>query len=725
MTIVRSVGGGNTSSYATVQDEGAALPARTKLNFAGAGVTATDDPTNGRTLVTIPGGSGGSGGSGTGLSGGDVVGTYGADPTGVASSTTAFQNAINAGDVLIPAGTYKVGLVTFSNASRRIVALGPVKIIQTNANGVFDLRGGWDLLGTVSSFTTIANADLVTPGESNPTSSQTHVTRLTMSAATTAAVGDIVKIVSDDEIPTGRNANWRMGEYAMVGVAASASTTVTLNSVLVEAYATNIRLARQRPIRFSITGPLTFDTDPAIRDTSVFGAVVNLAAAMNCEIGRGVEFWNSLGRAIGNYTYGAVFDGIKFKNLANRPSLSQYGYGVQDGGWMTRMSGCWGENLRHMYSEGLFEVSAGDTHYENYGGGWYGHISDCVAFACAGQAFDTHSSAYGTTFSDCKAIGAFNSASVGGAGFVARGRNITFNNCTVERCFNGFGVLGDGTVLYNCRARDIRYSALEISVNDGEVPQVTDYKAMRVVGGEFETGSGGYYTAWIYAPTGFTANVELHGVRFRKKGSPGSPARMIEVGGGITLRVEDVQCDWGQFTAAEDLVMFYLTASTSSITGKNLVNLGGSTPATSFKGFNPSGGESAAIHVRNIEHKHSGTFMNVFPATLTNVRGSYRLEYGTTPWWTHEASCDLDWTPTASATMPIAWIADPIVTISFIGTNGALTIAAIPTTNFFEGQMLNVINSSNGAVTITGQNTIAAGGTSIYVFAVGAWKRLV
>jgi hypothetical protein len=721
VSIARAAGS-SSSSYVTVQDEGTALAARTKLNFVGAGVTATDDSANGRTNVTIPGGSGG---TGTGLSGGDVVGTYGADPTGAASSTTAFQNAINAGDVLIPAGTYKVGQITYSgSASRRIVALGRVKIVQTDANGVFDLRGGWDALGTVSSFATVT-ADLVTSGESNPTGSRTSVSQLTMASAVTAAVGDIVKIVSADEIPTGRNGNWRMGEYAMIGVAASASTTVTLTSILVESYATSIRLARLWPVRFSITGPLTFDTDPTIRNTSVFGAVVNLRAAMNCEISGGVEFWNSLGRAIGNYTYGAVFEGIKFKNLANRPSLSQYGYGVQDGGWMTRMHACWGENLRHMYSEALFEVGATDTTYEYYGGGWYGHISDCVAFACAGQAFDTHSSAYGITFSDCKAVGGFNSASVGGAGFVARGRNITFNNCTAERCVNGFGVLGDGTVLYNCRARDIQYNALEITVNDGEVPQVTAYKSMRVVGGEFETTNGGYFTAWVYAPSGFTANVEIRGARFRKKGSPGSPARMIQVDGGITLRVEDVTIDWEQFGAAADLAMFYLTDSSSSVTGKNVLNLGGSTPATSLKGFADGGGTNAPIHVRNIEHKHSGTFMQVFASTLTKVRGSYRLEYGTTPWWTHEASCDLDWTPTAAAVMPIAWIADPIVTISFIGTNGALTVGAIPTTNFFAGQVLNVINSSNGAVTITGQNTIAAGSASTYVFSVGAWRRIV
>jgi hypothetical protein len=38
-----------------LHDEGTRLPARTRLNFVGAGVTATDDAANDTTTVTIPG----------------------------------------------------------------------------------------------------------------------------------------------------------------------------------------------------------------------------------------------------------------------------------------------------------------------------------------------------------------------------------------------------------------------------------------------------------------------------------------------------------------------------------------------------------------------------------------------------------------------------------------------------------------------------------------------
>lgn len=56
-------GGGGGGGGHTIQDENdPALPARSVLAFQGAGVTATDDAANDRTVVTVAGGGGGSGG---------------------------------------------------------------------------------------------------------------------------------------------------------------------------------------------------------------------------------------------------------------------------------------------------------------------------------------------------------------------------------------------------------------------------------------------------------------------------------------------------------------------------------------------------------------------------------------------------------------------------------------------------------------------------------------
>lgn len=49
-----------------IQDEGVDLPDEGRLNFVGDGVTVSDDPGNGATIVTIPGASGGASGVGSG-----------------------------------------------------------------------------------------------------------------------------------------------------------------------------------------------------------------------------------------------------------------------------------------------------------------------------------------------------------------------------------------------------------------------------------------------------------------------------------------------------------------------------------------------------------------------------------------------------------------------------------------------------------------------------------
>jgi len=59
-TTVTIAGGGG---YDTIEEEGTPLTQRTELNFVGAGVTATDDGE--KTVITIPGGLGGGGGGGS------------------------------------------------------------------------------------------------------------------------------------------------------------------------------------------------------------------------------------------------------------------------------------------------------------------------------------------------------------------------------------------------------------------------------------------------------------------------------------------------------------------------------------------------------------------------------------------------------------------------------------------------------------------------------------
>jgi hypothetical protein len=120
-------GGGSVS----VLDEGSAVTARAALNFTGAGVTASDDPTNGRTLISIPGGSG-SLAPGTGKN--SLTGVYyangysGIDPTGAADSTAGFNTlfaAVPTGQTIVVTGTYKiVGTLNQPPDRTRVVGTG-------------------------------------------------------------------------------------------------------------------------------------------------------------------------------------------------------------------------------------------------------------------------------------------------------------------------------------------------------------------------------------------------------------------------------------------------------------------------------------------------------------------------------------------------------------------------------------------------------------------------
>ncbi len=93
------------------RDEGGSpLPWRAYVDAVGSGIAATDDSTNGKTILTVSGG-----GSGGGLPVYNVKTDYGAAGDGSTNDTTAIQNAINAAQsyqggaiVYFPAGYYKI-----------------------------------------------------------------------------------------------------------------------------------------------------------------------------------------------------------------------------------------------------------------------------------------------------------------------------------------------------------------------------------------------------------------------------------------------------------------------------------------------------------------------------------------------------------------------------------------------------------------------------------------
>jgi len=124
--------------------------------------------------------------------------------------------------------------------------------------------------------------------------------------------------------------------------------------------------------------------------------------------------------------YRAVIENCHCESLTSNPSLSQYGYGVADASYMTKVSGCFFANVRHGYTTNAVGMTAGSTSKVSLLG--VGRVQGAVVSDCSGSGednsiFDTHHCAEDVTFQNCKVDGG------NSFGFTIRGRNISVNNC--------------------------------------------------------------------------------------------------------------------------------------------------------------------------------------------------------------------------------------------------------------------------------------------------------
>jgi hypothetical protein len=706
-----------------------------------------------------------------------VVQMFGADPTGVASSTTAFQNAINAGSFRIEAGTYKVGLITYTGAAdgagRRIQADGPVTIIQTDINGVFDLRGSWTVIGNatggVNSMATVSVA-MADAGET--ASANSLVTQLTLAANGSVTRGDVCKFVADD-IPTWNRvgSTWRTGEYMVVGLTTAGTNLVTFASRVLETYTTGMRVAKLNDVKFTIDGPIIFDTDPAIRNTTVWGAVYSLRATKFSTI-NGIEFRNSLGRAIGNYAYGTHINACRFINLANRPTLSHYGYGLQDGGTITRMSNCYSIGGRHQFSEGCVNTNAGEVNFEYFGGAYFGNISACVAHSAQSQGFDTHSTSYGTTFIGCTAVGSSIGASSGGYGFSFRGRRVTAKDCTASNCQSGFNICGSDNQLINCDSIAAIDFALQISGDTDDATLVTNIKGIKIIGGRYESTAS--YHCCLIGTAGYNIECRLDQVTFQAANIL-SGWICINIVAPASVRVQDITLDMTRQVSAQSGNMFQLADAGAVVTGHDVDILLGAGAVNGFQFLETSGTGNTGVFAvegmrldcttgiipslnfgsdfyrmswayRNgsgatndqkssecttaVVAQQTATFKSITAnvATITTntthnyvvgqhvlvaisdaVFDGYRVITSTptgTTFRFNRTNADVANTAasgTVTIAVPTTYVADRVAVCTLTGSAGNQTIAALAAiagTRLLDGQIVEVVNQTNGVVTV-------------------------
>jgi hypothetical protein len=242
---------------------------------------------------------------------------YGADPTGTAFSTTAFQNcaaAANGRSMFIPGGTYKLdGGVSVTSGSLNVIGEGPdiVTIKRTTADVVFNFAG---------SKATAINLS------ANAVSGAKTLTFASSGAIASINAGDYINLFSNQAYP-GSFASAVRGE--IVRVISKAGAVLTLQAPIIDTYNTADvgRVSLLTLLKGCSVSGLTIDQD-APSTTDVTKGYINFKYTQDCRVTDvvfrrheqfAVQYDSSLDSSAINCTlYDATYDG----------GVNYFGYGI-------------------------------------------------------------------------------------------------------------------------------------------------------------------------------------------------------------------------------------------------------------------------------------------------------------------------------------------------------------------------------------------------------------
>ena len=283
-----------------------------------------------------------------------------------------------------------------------------------------------------------------------------HVTA-TYSGASKVAVGDYVKIFSDDALPDDQGATTRLGQ-AMKVIAVNGNT-VTFEGDLVNAdlYKTNIRAAQYIASDVEVkNGTIRGDQshpswqDPLLSVRSTVGTHIDNVT---------VRDGNSMGMNFVSAVNGLVTQSAAI-NLTDDTPHGHYGYGVHSASSLnTTVDGLYVEKVRHGVDDNAVGLSSADVNSSKYGADIGITATNVVANSTTSFAFSWHSEGREGSYSDSVVINSFG---------VLGGRGTDNSMSDVSGAGNQRGILffeyGDG-------------DGRRINVNDVNLKETASYVA--------------------------------------------------------------------------------------------------------------------------------------------------------------------------------------------------------------------------------------------------------
>lgn len=646
---------------------------------------------------------------------------YGAIGDGVTDDTTAIQAALDANSAIVfPSGTYKCGLITSTGSSKTILGMGDVTIIQTSASGLFAFTGGWEWAETISSIAT----NSVNVAYSGQTTNNMYVSQITLANARTLTRGDVVKVISDDELtganPGSGSLKKRQGEFGIVTVDSS-STTVTLTSALRDTYTTSPLLVKLKNVSFKITNITIYVDSSILNSSSGTGTdTILIKAARDCIV-ENCKIHDLFSKGIKMATVNSKISKCTFYNLADQPTQNHYGYAIEDhSSFGLVVSDCHASNVRHAFTTTTDAIAVATTTYEDYGRSSGARVIGCTAEGTSSSSFDTHEESIDILFNSCRAYGAES------YGFSARGYGVTFDNCVAFRCLKGFGLTGiDNMVMDSCQAIETNADGLVIEIATSHATAITTQTNVRVKNCYIEAGKNNPATSTrgIYVGrASYTTTAEIANTTVKLlSGFSGDRAFFVM---STNLTLDNIVIDLSATTHSSSGNLFGMLLNDSScvIKGNRISMKGGATAALVQEYTAGASGNTSTLELTNTDYSHNATAPT---AILGNNLSNPRLSYTNTISTTVTTSAYITQVAVAAAVPTFGKSADMVITYNLTGSAGALTMGNFPN-GWKAGQVVHIYNGSNGNVTFATPSVTINTLTGASFFWTGsAWQKFL